>query len=87
MKYYEDDRPRPIPEEYLKMTPEEFLEISPFELKPIPWCRNGFYYNREDNPAKHPYYHAGFYYIQEPSAMTPARSTDTSFFFICYLLG
>lgn len=23
MKYYEDDRPRPIPEEYLKMTPEE----------------------------------------------------------------
>ena len=56
----------------LKMTPEEFLEISPFELKPIPWCPNGFYYNREDNPAKHPYYHAGFYYIQEPSAMTPA---------------
>ena len=21
--YYEDDRPRPIPEEYLRMTPEE----------------------------------------------------------------
>lgn len=23
MKYYEDDRPRPIPEEYLKMSQEE----------------------------------------------------------------
>lgn len=56
----------------LKMTPEEFLNISPFELRPIPWCANGFYYKKEDNPARHPYYHAGFYYIQEPSAMTPA---------------
>ncbi|MCI5596869.1 MAG: RsmB/NOP family class I SAM-dependent RNA methyltransferase [Lachnospiraceae bacterium] len=56
----------------LKMTPEEFLSISPFDLKPIPWCSNGFYYNREENPAKHPYYYAGLYYIQEPSAMTPA---------------
>ena len=56
----------------LKFTPEEFLEISPFKLRPIPWCPNGFYYNKEENPAKHPYYHGGFYYIQEPSAMTPA---------------
>jgi NOL1/NOP2/sun family putative RNA methylase len=56
----------------LKMTPEEFQEISPFSLTPIPWCPNGFYYNREENPAKHPYYYAGLYYIQEPSAMTPA---------------
>ena len=56
----------------LKMTPEEFAKISPFELRPIPWCSNGFYYKNEDNPAKHPYYHAGLYYIQEPSAMTPA---------------
>ncbi|MDO4556109.1 MAG: SAM-dependent methyltransferase, partial [Lachnospiraceae bacterium] len=56
----------------LKMTPEEFEEISPFELKRIPWCVNGFYYKKEENPAKHPYYYGGFYYIQEPSAMTPA---------------
>lgn len=56
----------------LKMAPEEFQKISPFDLAPIPWCPNGFYYKREENPAKHPYYHAGLYYIQEPSAMTPA---------------
>lgn len=56
----------------LKISPEEFLKISPFELTPIPWTENGFYYNPEEQPAKHPYYYAGLYYIQEPSAMTPA---------------
>ena len=57
----------------LKITPEEFLRISPFELKPIPWIENGFYFSENDKPAKHPYYFAGLYYIQEPSAMTPAN--------------
>lgn len=57
----------------LKITPEEFLRISPFKLTPVPWIENGFYYDEEDKPAKHPYYFAGLYYIQEPSAMTPAN--------------
>lgn len=57
----------------LKITPEEFLKISPFKLTPIPWIENGFYYDEADKPAKHPYYFAGLYYIQEPSAMTPAN--------------
>lgn len=55
-----------------KISVEEFLRISPFSLKPVPWCANGFYYEDTDQPAKHPYYYAGLYYIQEPSAMTPA---------------
>ncbi|MBQ4282604.1 MAG: RsmB/NOP family class I SAM-dependent RNA methyltransferase, partial [Lachnospira sp.] len=37
------------------------------------WIDNGFYFSEEDKPAKHPYYFAGLYYIQEPSAMTPAN--------------
>lgn len=57
----------------LKISVEEFLNISPFELKPIPWIENGFYFSENDKPAKHPYYYAGLYYIQEPSAMTPAN--------------
>lgn len=44
----------------------------PFPLEPIPWAENGFYYRKGDPVAKHPYYHAGLYYIQEPSAMLPA---------------
>lgn len=57
-----------------KISVEEFLKIAPFSLKPIPWIENGFYYEKEDQPAKHPYYFAGLYYIQEPSAMTPAHT-------------
>ena len=57
----------------LKISTEDFLKISPFKLKPIPWIKNGFYYEEDDKPAKHPYYYAGLYYIQEPSAMTPAN--------------
>ncbi len=56
-----------------KISVEDFLKISPFALTPVPWCKNGFYYNeKQDTPSKHPYYYAGLYYIQEPSAMTPA---------------
>ena len=55
-----------------KISVEDFLKLSPFELKPVPWCPNGFYYDESEQPAKHPYYYAGLYYIQEPSAMTPA---------------
>lgn len=43
-----------------------------FHLSPVPWAENGFYYEAEDAPGKHPYHEAGVYYIQEPSAMAPA---------------
>lgn len=57
-----------------KISVSDFLEISPFKLTPIPWIENGFYYDgTSDKPGKHPYYFAGLYYLQEPSAMTPAN--------------
>ncbi len=57
----------------LKISVEEFLRIAPFTLTPVPWCANGFYYDEKvDQPSRHPYYYAGLYYLQEPSAMTPA---------------
>lgn len=56
-----------------KISVEDFLKISPFNLEPIPWTTNGFYYSEDQRPAKHPYYYAGLYYLQEPSAMTPAQ--------------
>lgn len=55
-----------------KISVEDFLKISPFPLKPVPWTTNGFYYESQYQPAKHPYYYAGLYYLQEPSAMSPA---------------
>lgn len=56
-----------------KISVEDFLKISPFHLKPIPWTTNGFYYDENDKPSKHPFYYAGLYYLQEPSAMIPAQ--------------
>lgn len=40
-----------------------------FKLRPVPWCHTGFYYDEDERPGRHPYHHAGAYYIQEPSAM------------------
>lgn len=54
-----------------KISAEEFLKISPFHLEPVPWCKEGFYYSEPDRPSVHPYYNAGLYYLQEPSAMSP----------------
>lgn len=57
----------------MKLSPEAFRKRTPVEVRPIPWISNGFYYDADvAQPAKHPYYFAGLYYIQEPSAMTPA---------------
>ena len=55
-----------------KVTGEEFLTRTPFLLKKIPWIDNGYTYGI-GTPAKDPYYYAGLYYLQEPSAMTPAN--------------
>lgn len=56
-----------------KISVEEFQKISPFEIRPVPWIENGFYYDGETAaPSRHPYYFAGLYYLQEPSAMTPS---------------
>ncbi len=60
----------------LKISAAEFLKISPFSLEPVPWAQEGFYIGEDERPAKHPYYHAGLYYIQEPSAMIVAAVLD-----------
>lgn len=55
-----------------KISTEEFEKKAPFHLTKIPWTENGYYYEEQDMPARHPFYYAGLYYLQEPSAMTPA---------------
>ena len=58
----------------LKLSAEEMAAKGLFSLKPVPWCETGFYYDGAERPAKHPYYHAGLYYLQEPSAMSAAAT-------------
>lgn len=56
----------------LKISVEQFEKICPFPITRIPYIENGFYYDETVQPSKHPYYFAGLYYLQDPSAMTPA---------------
>ena len=56
----------------LKISVEEFLK-TPGNLEKIPWTSDGFYYPEGESPGRHPFYHAGLYYIQEPSAMLPGQ--------------
>lgn len=56
-----------------KISVEDFKKISPVPLKEVPWCSEGFYVEHKEEVSRHPYYYAGLYYIQEPSAMLPAE--------------
>lgn len=73
LKGYERTRHYGLRVNRTKITPEEFQKISCYDLEKVPWIDNAFEYEDSVSPAKHPYYFAGMYYLQEPSAMTPAN--------------
>lgn len=59
----------------LKVAPEKtdaFLRSLDGIFSAVPWCRDGFF-AESFFAGKDPFYHAGTYYIQEPSAMLPAE--------------
>lgn len=60
----------------LKLSPEEFCKRWPFQLEPISWAKEGFYYDYTTHPGQHPYHAAGIYYLQEPSAMAVLHYLD-----------
>ena len=61
----------------LKVDKDGFVSAGTFKLTQVSWEENGFYYEKEDAPGKHPYHEAGVYYIQEPSAMAPVPFLET----------
>ncbi|MCQ2500182.1 MAG: RsmB/NOP family class I SAM-dependent RNA methyltransferase [Lachnospiraceae bacterium] len=69
---YENNRQFGLRLNTMRMSVEEFEACSPFPLERIPWIPGGYSYKEGVFPAKHPWYAAGVYYLQEPSAMTPA---------------
>lgn len=44
------------------------------DLERIPWVHDGFYVPDGEDAAGSPLYYAGLYYLQDPSAMTPAEN-------------
>lgn len=75
MASYEDPRVYGLRINRLKLDAGEWKSLSPMgeAVRPIPWAPDGFYYEEGARPGKHPHYHAGLYYIQEPSAMAPVE--------------
>ena len=67
------DRPRNTG---LRLNPRKGAENLPFCGERIPWEPNGYYLLPDTRPGLHPYHDAGVYYLQEPSAMAPARLLD-----------
>ncbi|MCT4596399.1 MAG: RsmF rRNA methyltransferase first C-terminal domain-containing protein [Vallitalea sp.] len=76
IKSFDEERHYGLRVNNLKIDSKQFEKISPFKLEKVHWISNGYYYDKNYVLSKHPYYYAGLYYLQEPSAMTPAELFD-----------
>ena len=60
----------------LRTTPEQFAAKADLPLEVSPFCRQAFVVQNgpeaDFRPGRHPYYHAGVFYSQEPSASSAA---------------
>lgn len=72
LESYEKERAQALRVNTGKISVEDFQRLSPFSLRPVPWVKEGFYYESGERPGKHVYHEAGLYYMQEPSAMAVA---------------
>lgn len=71
LESYDKDKYQALRLNSIKGDTAQMKEKVPFSLQPIAWAKDGFYYEKDDTPGKHPLHEAGVYYIQEPSAMAP----------------
>ncbi|MDR3644800.1 MAG: RsmB/NOP family class I SAM-dependent RNA methyltransferase, partial [Clostridia bacterium] len=71
----EYDRPplRGLRVNTLRCATESFALSAPFELSRTPFCDDGFYL-AEPVSGRHPWHHAGVFYLQEPSAMAAVEA-------------
>ena len=71
LESYDKDKYQALRLNSIKGDTAQMKEKVPFSLQPVAWAKDGFYYEKDDTPGKHPLHEAGVYYIQEPSAMAP----------------
>lgn len=77
IKSYDEPKTTGLRINTLKINKEELLNLNLYNLKPIPWADEGFYYDEEvDRPGKSPLHESGAYYLQEPSAMSVVPHLD-----------
>lgn len=69
LRYYEGENFRGLRLNTLKCTPDKLKNALPFELKPTPFCPEGYYIPADvQSLGNHPLHHCGAFYMQEPSA-------------------
>ena len=62
-----------------KVSAKTFAENTPFALEPIPYVDGGFIVSEDAGAGKHPYHHAGAYYMQDPGAMATVAAVPSAF--------
>lgn len=72
LKSFDDNSYTALRLNRLKIDKETFKQLFNLDLEEVTWTDNGFYIDKNDSFSKSPFYKAGLYYLQEPSAMTPA---------------
>ncbi len=73
LKSFEEPRSFGLRVNTLRLSVRECREKLSCRTEPVPWIDNGLFYEGDEvRLSKDPYYYAGLYYLQEPSAMTPA---------------
>lgn len=60
----------------LKLSQIDFEKKMPYHLRPVPWTKEGYWYQALEQPGKSIYHEAGAYYIQDPSAMAVVTVLD-----------
>ncbi len=62
-----------------KVSVDTFCANSPFDLTPIRYVAGGFIVPGDARAGKHPYHHAGAYYMQDPGAMSAVAAIPLAF--------
>lgn len=76
LESYDSPRTYGLRRNPLKMEREQFESQMPFTLEKVSWAEEGYYYEHEERPGRHPFHEMGLYYIQEPSAMCVVEVAD-----------
>lgn len=79
LKFYEAENFRGLRVNTLKCSVEKLKNLLDFELNNTPFCGEGFYIpDNVSSLGNNPLYHAGAFYIQEPSATSAVTMLDVN---------
>ncbi len=76
-KFYNNENFRGLRVNTLKCSVDKLKTLIDFEIKPTPFCKEGFYIlENVKSIGNNPLHHAGAYYVQEPSATSAVTMLD-----------